>query len=186
MAQQPEGSLQPVFSGLDAAITTIGPNQVGATIPTRYRTLTILKDVSYAQPGSRRIIQRADSSGLTTTTLASNGTDLEPPPLSKEVIEWLSRERLLESDSSIELQRELQTKRVDMMMQRQVGAARQMRLANRLSGLLARQMANNELDEERIEVDLRRHDHLRRQMKPRQRLLWQRFNDIQQAVSLIR
>lgn len=106
--------------------------------------------------------------------------------MSKEIIEWLSRERLQSGERSIELQNELQAKRHDMMMQRQINAARQMRLANRLSGLLTREMANSGLEEQRVELELDRHDHLRRPMMPRHELLWRRFNDIQQAMRFFR
>jgi hypothetical protein len=164
---------------------TSGPIKINSTVPADRHSLTILKNVSFNQPGSR-IIQRADASGLTTTLLASNGSSISPPPLTKEVIEWLSKERLKGSERSIELQNEVQTRRHDLMMQRQVGAARQMRLANRLSGLLARELVDNELDERRVESDLNRHDQLRKQLAPRRELLWRRFNDIHQALALIR
>ena len=161
------------------------PIDLNSTLSVKQHSFTSLKGVSLAQPGSR-IIQKADSSGLIVTSLASNGSSLSPPPLTKEVIEWLSHERIDNSERSLELQNALQSRRHDMMMQRQHGAAKQMRLANRLSSLLARQMADNGLNEQKIESDFNRHDHTRSRMVDRRDLFWNRVNDIQQAIAFIR
>lgn len=66
------------------------------------------------------------------------------------------------------------------MIQRQMSAAKQMRMASRLGGLLAREMFDGDLDERRFDLETSRHEHLRKQL-PRRDMLWRRFEDIQHA-----
>lgn len=126
---------------------TIGPIQVNATVP-RNHSMVMSRYISFKETGGH-IINRGDSSGLVTTTKDDPG--LKPPPISKEVIEWLSKERMSRSQESMEAQNEIQSQRHSLMMQRQINAARQMRIAGRLSGLLTREILGNDLNDRRLE-----------------------------------
>lgn len=81
------------------------------------------------------VVNRADASGLVTTSQSTDNSsdEVKPPPsVSKEVLEWVSRERLAESRFNVGLQGSIENKRYNIMLQRQANALRQLRLANRL------------------------------------------------------
>lgn len=128
--------------------TTVTPMQ---TIPET--TTTSLLDTTQAPVVEEKVVNRADASGLVSGTKAEDA-GVRPPALSKELMEWLARGRIRERTESMEEQNELQKSRYEMMSLRQSGFSKQVQLANRLSGSVMRDMADNESSELRIESDV--------------------------------
>lgn len=131
------------------------------------QSLSVSRNVIFNQPKSG-IVHRGDSSGIVSSS--REPADVTAPPISKEVIEWMSRERISKGEANLNLHKEIESHRFDMMMQRQENAARQMRLANRLGGSMLRETLNNDLTERLFDSELRRQDDIRRQFKDRDKL----------------
>lgn len=105
---------------------------------------------------------------------ATNGSttvaNLEPPPISREVIEWLSRQRLKSHEHNLELLNGVGGQRRELMLQRQANAVRQMRLADRVGVALVRGSLDSDLADRLFNSEQRRLVALRGRSRGRARL----------------
>lgn len=147
------------------------------------KTLNVMRDVRFSRPAAT-IVHLADPSGLTTTTsstaLTADGAKLTPPKLTKEIIEWLASQRLRDHELMMGVQSDVRSQRLNSMLLRQRNAARQVRLANKLNGMLAREILDDSLSGEQVETNIRRHETLNRKQRPN---LWGRLNEVQQLLA---
>lgn len=116
------------------------------------RTLTVSRDVVFGN------------------TTNDNGKNINGSKINKEIIECLTRERMAKSGLNLDSQLEIESQRFDMMLQRQLNAARQIRMASRVSGSMMRETYDNEVTDRLAESELKRQDELRRQSKFREQL----------------
>lgn len=139
-------SIVPVPTPVPAINSTAGSggllDGVAASQP---QSVTVTHNLLLSQPNSR-IVHRADASGLVSTS--KDDDSIKPPPISKEVIEWLSHERLNKNQANIELHKEIESQRFELMLQRQVNAARQMRLASRMEASLMRDQTADDFSDQ--------------------------------------
>lgn len=123
------------------------------------------------------ILSKINRSNITAAT-----TNTTIPPINREILSCVSKERLAKSGLNMDLQKEIESHRFDSMLQRQRSAARQMRLANQISGNLMRENYDSELSDRLVESGFKRHDELRRQSKFREELR-NRFNQLRMTFS---
>lgn len=119
------------------------------------KSFSTMYNVNFQKGG--KIIHKADSSGLQTTTKTLDElADLSgtPPPMSKDVIEWMARERLARKNSDLEWRRDLQAMRKDLMNNRETGANRHLRLATLRDASMMREFYNFDLNERLIDSEV--------------------------------
>lgn len=141
----------PVNSIIGTDATTPNDNLIHLDSSKQPQSLSVSHNVLLSQPNSR-IINKADSSGLVSTS-RDNG-DIKPPLISKDVIEWLAHERLNKNQINIDLHKEIESQRYELMLQRQFSAARQIRLANRLNRILIRDTIDQDQSEQLLDSDV--------------------------------
>lgn len=124
----------------------------------------------------------SENNRLNITAAAAAATNTTIPPINREILGCVTKERLAESGLNMDLQKEIESYRVDLMFQRQRSAARQMRLASQVSGNLMRENYNSELSDRLVESELKRQGETRRQSKFREELR-NRFNQLRMTFS---
>lgn len=144
----------PPAAAATSSMTGKGGNETGhieLDARTEPRSLSVSHNVLLDQPNSR-IVNRADASGLVSTS--KDDINLKPPAISKDVIEWLSRERLSKNQMNMDLHQEIEQQRLELMLQRQISAARQLRLKNRLEGVIMRATIDGDTSERLLQSEV--------------------------------
>ena len=101
----------------------------------------------------KNVVNKADSTGLVSATKAKD-SGAKPPPITKEVIEWLAKGRIHDRDQTASMQNELQKSRYELMSIRQSGLSKQIDVAKRLGDSMMRDFADTEPSRSRIEYDV--------------------------------
>jgi len=121
----------------------VGATPLSVTGPPK--SVTVSHNVLFSDADGR-VVNQADATGLLVTT-TSDTVYAKPPAVSKDIIESSARERIEKSEISVNLHKEVDMERHEMMLARQLGAARHLRRANRLSGTLLRETLDQDLSE---------------------------------------
>lgn len=119
------------------------------------KTLSVSRDVRF---------------GNHTNLTSGSRVNISGSKINKELVECLTKERIAKSGLNLDSQMEFESQRFDMMLQRQQNAARQIRLANRVSESIMRENYDNEVTDRLAESELKRRGVFKRQSKFREQL----------------
>lgn len=119
------------------------------------KSLNVVRDLTFSSPQGR-IINRDDANGIVTSSREIY--DLTPPPLTKDIMEMLSKERIESNGRNIQLQNNIQAERQDVMHLRQLDASRHLRLANRMGSVLIRDQIGDDYVHRLFESEVSCHE----------------------------